>query len=69
MLGFKYDEREEALEVQVHRAKDLVVADHSANSTDPYVIDSLQNYCTSEGDSNQRKKLFQRHLAIVLWAE
>lgn len=66
MLGFKYDEREEALEVQVHRAKDLVVADRSANSTDPYVIDSL--HCTSEGDSNQRKKLFQRHLATVLWA-
>lgn len=68
MLGFKYDEREEALEVQVHRAKDLAIADHSGNSTDPYVIDSLYNYWTPEGVRIKENKLFQRHLTAVLLA-
>ncbi|XP_065648926.1 uncharacterized protein LOC100208668 isoform X34 [Hydra vulgaris] len=41
-IGFKYNTKEKAFEVQVHQAKDLIVVDEKKNSTDPYVKVYLQ---------------------------
>uniref|UniRef100_A0A7M5UU22 Uncharacterized protein n=1 Tax=Clytia hemisphaerica TaxID=252671 RepID=A0A7M5UU22_9CNID len=37
LLGFRYVPKEKLFEVQVHKAKDLIIGDSIDNSTDPYV--------------------------------
>lgn len=35
LLGFRFDHTEKLLEIQVHKAKDLIIGDSSENTTDP----------------------------------
>lgn len=35
LLGFKYDQKTKQFEVQVHKARDLIIGDSVENSTDP----------------------------------